>query len=252
MVSVTWLGHSAVVLEMAGVRLMTDPLIRPHAGVLRRRGGPPASRHWREIDAVLLSHLHHDHADLRSLRMLDQVPILAAPRNATWLRRRGLRGVPLEGWTDLGGVDVLPVPAVHHSRPMPHRPNDALGHLIRSDHATVWAAGDTSLYDAMRDMPSWAGRESIDVALIPIGGWGPRLSPGHMGPEEAAVACAMTGARVAIPVHWGTFHVPPVGRFGDWMDRPADLFADALARIAPGCTLVRLQPGETCESVLDR
>ena len=253
MVSVTWLGHSAAVLEMGGVRLMTDPLLRPYAaGVLRRRDGAPDRRHLRGIDAVLLSHLHHDHADLRSLRMLDPVPILTAPRNAAWLRRRGLRGVSLEGWTDLGGVDVLPVPAVHQSRPMPHRPNDALGHLVRSASESVWAAGDTSLYDAMRELPTWAGRDCIDVVLVPIGGWGPRLSPGHMGPEEAAVACAATRARFAIPVHWGTFHVPPIGRFGDWMDRPADLFADALSRIAPGCTLVRLRPGETCESVLDR
>ena len=248
----TWLGHSAVVLELAGVRLVADPLLRPHAGVLRRRGGPPAERHWQAIDAVLLSHLHHDHADLRSLRMLDQVPILTAPRNAAWLRRRGLRGVALEDWMDCGGVEVLPVPAVHRSRPMPHRPNDALGHLVRSDSASVWVAGDTSLYDGMRELPVWAGRDCIDVVLVPIGGWGPRLSPGHMGPEEAAVACAMTHARFAIPVHWGTFHVPPIGRFGDWMDRPAELFADALSRIAPGCKLVWMQPGETCGSVLDR
>src|SRR4051794_33311211 len=109
---------------------MADPLLRPHAGVLRRRGGPPVREHWRAIDVVLLSHLHHDHADLRSLRMLDPLPILTAQRNAAWLRRRGLNGVPLEGWTDLGGVEVLPVPAVHGSRPMPHRPNDALGHLL--------------------------------------------------------------------------------------------------------------------------
>jgi len=249
---VTWLGHSTVVVEMAGVRLLTDPLLRPHIGALRRRAGRPVHEQWRLIDAVLLSHLHHDHADLPSLRMLGQVPVLTTPRNAAWLRRRGLRGVPVEGWLDIGAVGVVTVPAVHHSRPMPHRPNDAVGHLLQSGSASVWVAGDTSLYDGMRELPSWVGGDRVDVAVLPIGGWGPRLSPGHMGPEEAAVACAMTGARFAVPVHWGTFHVPPIGLFGDWMDRPADLFADALARIAPDCTLVRLHPGETCASVLDR
>lgn len=177
--------------------------------------------------------------------MLGAVPILTARRNADWLLRRGLQGVPVEDWIDVGGVAVRGVPAVHHSRPMPHRPNDAVGHLVRSDSASVWLAGDTSLFDEMRHLASWAGGERIDVAVVPIGGWGPRLSPGHMGPEEAAVACAMTAARFAVPVHWGTLHVPPTGLFGDWMQRPVDLFVDALSRVAPGCRLVRLRPGES-------
>jgi L-ascorbate metabolism protein UlaG (beta-lactamase superfamily) len=248
-VSLTWLGHATVVLELAGTRLLTDPLLRPHAGVLRRRAEPSRSEHWRSVDAVLLSHLHHDHADLRSLRMLGSAPVLTGSRSAAWLRRRGLSGVSPVGWQDVGEVAVRLVPAVHVSRPMPHRPNDAHGHLVRSATALVWVAGDTSLYDGMRDLPAWAGRDHVDIAVVPIGGWGPRLSPGHMGPTEAATACAVTGARAALPVHWGTLHVPPTGLFGDWMDRPLDLFADALHRIAPACHLVRLLPGETCSSV---
>ena len=86
--SVTWLGHSTVLLEIAGTRLLTDPLLRPHAGVLRRRTPRPTEEHWREVDAVLLSHLHHDHAHLRSLRELGPVPILTGRENATWLRAR--------------------------------------------------------------------------------------------------------------------------------------------------------------------
>jgi L-ascorbate metabolism protein UlaG (beta-lactamase superfamily) len=248
--SVTWLGHSTVLLEIAGTRLLTDPLLRPHAGLLRRRTPRPTEEHWREVDAVLLSHLHHDHAHLRSLRELGPVPILTGRENAAWLRGRDLPGVPLEGWRDVGEVSVRLVPAVHHSRPMPHRPNEAHGHLLRSESAAVWVAGDTSLYDGLQELPAWAGRDRIDVAVVPVGGWGPRLSPGHMGPEEAAVACAETGARYAVPVHWGTFHVPPTGWFGSWTRRPLELFADALARIAPHCHLVPLRAGGE-RSVLD-
>ncbi len=245
MIEMTWLGHSTVVVDTAGSRLLSDPLLRKHTGPLRRLGAPPEVEAWTGADAVLLSHLHHDHADLRSLRRLGQVPILTSPANAAWLRRRGLTGVTDGGWWRLGEVEVRLVRAEHHSRPMPHRPNDAHGHLLRTPEALVWLAGDTSLYDDMRHLPALADRRSLDVAVVPIGGWGPRLSPGHLGPEEAAVACAWTGARYAVPVHWGTFHVPPIGLLGSWMLQPLDEFADALHRIAPGCRLVQLPQGGT-------
>ena len=246
----TWLGHSTVVLEVDGRRLVTDPMLRPHHGLLRRRGEPPAGHHWSSVDAVLLSHLHHDHADLRSLRSLGTVPVLTGTENARWLRRRGLRGASPDdvpgGWYGVGGdVAVRLVRAVHHSRPMPHRPNVAHGHLVRTPTETIWCAGDTSLYDAMRHLPELAGRTHLDLAVVPIGGWGPRLSPGHLGPEEAAVACALTSARFALPVHWGTLHAPFLHRFGDWMDRPLAQFTDAVARIAPDCEVVALEPGGT-------
>jgi L-ascorbate metabolism protein UlaG (beta-lactamase superfamily) len=244
-IEVTWLGHASVVLGIAGRRLLTDPLLRPHAGVLRRRGRRPSRHHWTGSDAVLLSHLHPDHADLPSLRWLGEVPILTGRRNAEWLGRRGLTGVALEDWLDLGGVEVRLVPAVHHSRRMPHRPNDAHGHLVRTPEVTVWIAGDTSLHDGIRGLGPVAGQEHVDIAIVPIGGWGPRLSPGHLGPEEAALACAWARARFAVPVHWGTFHVPPTGHFGGWMDRPGPQFAAALHDLAPACRLVRLGQGDT-------
>ena len=78
----TWLGHSTVVLDVDGTRLLTDPLLRRHAGLLRRRGDPPARGHWQNVDSVLLSHLHHDHADLPSLGMLPKgTPVVTAPPN---------------------------------------------------------------------------------------------------------------------------------------------------------------------------
>lgn len=244
MLQVTWLGHSTVVIDVAGRRLITDPLLRRHSGALRRRGRPPGTHQWQGVDAVLLSHLHHDHAELRSLRMLGNAPVVTGPANAAWLRRRGLRGVDPQGWYDLGsGVLVRLVKAVHHARPMPHRPNEAHGHLLRADDAAVWVAGDTELYDEMSELPRDAGCDRIDLAVVPVGGWGPRLSPGHMGPEEAAVACAMTRSRWVLPYHWGTHHAPLVGRLGDWMDRPLVRLEEALARTAPGCRIVRAVPG---------
>lgn len=246
--SLAWLGHSTVVIDLDGVRILTDPLLRPHAGLLRRIAPRPDPAEWHRPDAVLISHLHHDHAELRSLRMLPDVPVMSSPTNAAWLRRRGLASAAALGeeWTRLAGgsVDVRLVPAVHHHRPMPHRPNDAHGHLVRGPSAALWVAGDTSLYPEMSSLPAMAGGR-IDVAIVPIGGWGPRLSEGHMNPEQAARACAISGARWAVPVHWGTLHPPLVARFGkEWLETPGEHFAEALRREAPGCEAVVLEPGE--------
>ena len=248
-IEVTWLGHSTVVLDVDGTRLLTDPLLRRHAGILRRRGVPPPREAWRDVDTVLLSHLHHDHADLKSLELLpDGTPVVTAAANVRWLRRHQLAGVsPAPGqWIGVAKSPTVAVrlcPAVHRARPMPHRPNGVTGHLVRSGAGAVWLAGDTSLFDDMTRIPEWSGAH-VALAVVPIGGWAPRLSEGHMGPTEAAEACAMVGARNAVPVHWGTLHTPggrnlPRG----WMDRPASEFASALSRLAPGCRLLSLGIG---------
>jgi L-ascorbate metabolism protein UlaG (beta-lactamase superfamily) len=278
-VRVTWLGHSTVVIDLTGAdgrttRLVTDPLLGRHAGMLRRRGDQPAPEAWGGADAALVSHLHHDHAELRSLRLLGDVPVLAAPANARWLRGKGLRGVGLEGawhdsaphgaggwhaggwhageWHDVAGAQVRLTPAVHGHRPMPHRPNAAVGHLVRAavvgggaPGPTLWAVGDTERFPAVGRVRDLAGGR-LDVALVPVSGWGPRLSGGHLGPAAAAEVCAEVGARVAIPVHWGTLHAPG-GRYlpPGWMDHAGVAFAAALRRAAPGATAVVLRPGES-------
>ena len=245
---VTWLGHSTVVLDLDGARILTDPLLHAHAGPLRRLAPRPAPASWSRPDAVLLSHLHHDHAELRSLRLLPGVPLMSAPANVAWLRRRKLSSTtPLgDHWTPVAhGVEVRQVPADHHHRPMPHRPNDAHGHLVRGPSATVWVAGDTGLYPEMAALPEMAGGP-IDLALVPVWGWGPRLSAGHLTPEEAARAVALAGARFAVPVHWGTLHPPFATRFAtEWLELPGRRFAHALAHEAPDATAVVLDPGQS-------
>jgi len=249
---VTWLGHSTTVLDLPGARVLTDPLLREGALPLRRRGPCPAPQAWEGTDAVLLSHLHHDHADLRSLHMVSSRPVVTTLRNARWLRRHGIAGVDgrWDRWQRCGAAAELAVrlvPAVHHSRPMPHRPNDSSGHLIRSGGFIVWVAGDTALFDGMRDLPDVAGGR-IDLAVLPIGGWGPRLSNGHMDPTQAAEACALVRPRWVLPVHWGTLHLPGMrNRPRGWMERPGDLFGHEVARLAPGCHAMVLGIGEEAE-----
>jgi L-ascorbate metabolism protein UlaG (beta-lactamase superfamily) len=247
-VRVAWLGHATVVLDLDGTRVLTDPLLQKNAGPLRRRPPPPDPASWRDVDAVLVSHLHVDHAELGSLRMLGATPKLSAASNASWMRRRGLAGVGSlsERWVRLpqGEVETRLVRADHRHRQMPHRPNAAHGHLLRGRSARIWVAGDTSLHPEMSALADLAGGP-VDLALVPVGGWGPRLSPGHMDATQAATAVARSGARYAVPVHWGTLHPPFLDRLGtDWLDEPGRQFAEALAQQAPGCRAVVLAPGE--------
>src|SRR5262245_16667235 len=95
MLALTWLGHSTVVIEIGDARLVTDPLLHRHAPPLRRRGSKPDRAAWADADAVLLSHLHHDHAELRSLRLLEPAPIVTARANAEWLRAKDRKSTRL-------------------------------------------------------------------------------------------------------------------------------------------------------------
>jgi L-ascorbate metabolism protein UlaG (beta-lactamase superfamily) len=264
MIRLTWIGHATVVIDLAGVRLVTDPLLRRHAGALRRVGPRPDPRAWADPDAVLVSHLHPDHASVASLRTLTGVPMLTGPANARWLRRRvgvAVGEASEDAWTPVapgrsvgspttqptGPVAVRLVRADHTARPMPHRPNDAHGHLIRSDTGTVWFAGDTSLYDEMSGLPALAGGR-IDVALLPIHGWGPRLSAGHMGPIEAVEACVRVRPGAVLPIHYGTLHPPGFKPFGlDWMHQPLAEFGAELAARCPEVTQLRAAPGDSVD-----
>ena len=136
---------------------------------------------------------------------------------------------------------------------MPHRPNAATGHLVRvrpgaageRSGLRVWVVGDTEHYPTMAHLPVLAGG-AVDVALVPVGGWGPRLSGGHLGPAQAARACAEAGVGVAIPVHWGTLHAPGVRDLPrGWMDHAGAAFEAAAHRTAPTTQVVVLRPGGT-------
>ncbi len=250
MLELTWLGHATVVLDLGGVRLVTDPLLRRHTSGLVRDSAPDPVA-WRGSDLVLLSHLHHDHADVGSLRRLEGVPVASGAANARWAARYtgNPRALQPGRWHEVpsaaGGVQVRLVRADHGHRPMLHRPNDSHGFLLRTDDLVVWFAGDTDLHDDMGGLADVAGRP-IDLALVPVGGWGPRLSGGHLGPGEAAEACRRVGAAHAVPIHYGTLH--PVlwpARARAWMTAPLPQFAAALAATSPGTRLHPLRVGAT-------
>jgi L-ascorbate metabolism protein UlaG (beta-lactamase superfamily) len=238
----TYVGHATVLVEMAGVRMLTDPLLRGRLAHIRRRVPVPSSEELLPLDAILISHAHADHLDLRSLRRVAGSCTVIAPRGcARILRRADARQIIelAEGETcSVGPIGVTAVPAVHDGRRHPlGRAMPALGFLLDGP-SHVYFAGDTDLFD---DMAKLAGR--VDVALLPIAGWGPRLPRGHLDPISAARAAALIRPAVAVPIHWGTMRSVGMRRDAD-PRAPAQAFADAVGSLDVPVTARILMPGE--------
>jgi L-ascorbate metabolism protein UlaG (beta-lactamase superfamily) len=234
-----------MVIELDGARLLTDPLLRHRIGPLVRVA-PVATEGLGRLDAVLLSHLHADHTDLPSLRRIASGTAVLAPYPAgSWLRRKGITGVRelrARDEANIGPVMVAATPAIHDRRRRPLGPAaDPIGYVV-SGSRSVYFAGDTDLDPAMADL-----RGSIDVALVPIWGWGRSVGAGHLDPRGAAVAVALIAPAVAIPIHWGTFALRGLAPRQSDLQRPAHEFAALATRFAPEVDVRVLAPGERIE-----
>jgi L-ascorbate metabolism protein UlaG (beta-lactamase superfamily) len=239
----TWVGHATVRLEIDGTRLLTDPSLRRRMAHLRRgRRAPPGVTDG--LDGVLISHAHLDHLDFGSLRAVRDGPRLVVPRGVGRLlrRRRGLSDVvEVEPGDEvrIGSLTVTATHAEHDGRRLTGTAGPALGYLVAGT-ARVYFAGDTGPFAGMADL---AG--DLDVALLPVWGWGPGIGPGHLDPRTAAQTLLLLRPRIAIPVHWGTYWPlwmlrPPA--YASW---PGPAFAREAARVAPDVEVRVLAPGET-------
>ena len=241
--TVTWLGHATVLLDIDGVRVLTDPVLRGRIGPLVRIADPVDPSAGGPVDCVLLSHLHADHTDPATLRRLARHgPVVAPWSAAPWLRRAGVSDVHEVRPGDevaIGRLRVIATPAIHDRRRWRFGPEaDPVGYVVRGS-VSAYFAGDTDLFDAMADLS-----ESLNLALLPVWGWGPSVGEGHLDPERAARAAALINPAVAIPIHWGTFALPrPLRSSGDpaW---PAKQFAALAHRYAPSVQVRVLAPGE--------
>ena len=242
---ITFLGHSTVLVEMGKTRVLTDPVLHDRVTMLRRAVTPLPDELYRDIDFVVISHMHHDHLDLRSLRMLGtDTPLIVPVGAGAYVRRAGFREVSelAVGKSEtVAGVTITTTPAEHSGFRPPFGPSaEAVGYVLDHDSERVYFAGDTDIFPAMADL---AG---IDLALLPVWGWGPRLGPGHMDPERAAEAARVLQPRAAVPIHWGTLWPLGMGRvMPQRLSRPPLDFAAAAERHAPEVRVLLTPPGES-------
>lgn len=240
-----WLGHSTVVLDLPGFRLMTDPFLRDRLGPLRRHGPIPRPGAIGPVGFVAISHAHPDHFDPASLKAISGDPLVIVPRGLGGaVRRSGLRAREIdvgETVTLVANWTISAVPARHWRWPGAPRAA-AIGYLIEGPgRRGIYFAGDTAPYPAMAGFAS-----RVDVALLPVGSWGPHLGPGHLTPRSAARVAAELGARLVVPIHWGTLYPPHFERwFDDRLTRPALRFAEWADRLAPGTEVRALEVGGT-------
>ncbi len=230
-----------MLLELDGLRVLTDPVLRDRVGPLLRVAPSLAGEAVGPVDVVLLSHLHADHTDLPSLRGLTPAPSVLVPHPAAaWLARKGIgdvRDVRAGDEIPIGSLRITAIPAIHDRRRGPLGPAaDPLGYVVRGSRSAYFA-GDTDLSSTMADL-----RGSIDVALLPVWGWGRGVGPGHLDPIRAAQAAAVIAPAIAIPIHWGTYTLPSPARRD--LERPAREFAALASRSAPAVDVRILAPGE--------
>ncbi|MGB7291180.1 MAG: MBL fold metallo-hydrolase [Thermodesulfobacteriota bacterium] len=241
--NITYVGHATVLIEMNGMRILTDPVLRHRLGLLRHRRTVIAPADYDNIDAVLISHVHLDHLDIPSLRLVEKgTPIIVPQGTRKLLHRRGFRNIVemhIGDSMNIGSISVRSTYAHHGgTRYLFGTRADSMGYIIDGSHS-IYFAGDTDLFPEMADLS-----DDLDLALLPIWGWGPTLSKGHLNPYSAAEALRLLSPRFAIPIHWGTLH--PLGM--GWMKPrflydPPDDFVRHAATIAPDVKIHVVKPG---------
>ena len=217
---VTWLGHSTTLIEIDGVRVLTDPVWNERTSPLSwagpQRWYPPliSIEDLPTIDAVLISHDHYDHLDLPSIQALNDgeqvfvVPLGVGAHLEYW----GVASnqiVELDWWEihTMGDVTLTCAPARHASGRMMLDYNQTLwaGYALQGPEHNVFFSGDTGLFTGMTTIGEQLG--PFDLALIEVGAYGQAWPDWHIGPEQAVEATIMLQAEQLLPIHWGLFNL---------------------------------------------
>lgn len=227
---VTWLGHSTVLLELDGRRVLTDPVFGERAspvsfaGPRRFHPVPAALDELPPLDAVLLSHDHFDHLCAPTIAALarTRVPIVTALGVGAHLEALGVDPAQITelDWhehAEVGGVRFTATPSQHFSgRGLTDR-NTTLwaSWVIEAERRKVFFSGDTGLFPELADIGRRHG--PFDLVMLEVGAYHPAWGSIHLGPENALTAFEMLGGGTLLPVHWGTFNLA----LHDW-DEPAE------------------------------
>ncbi len=249
----TWFGHSSLLVEIDGHRVLTDPMWSERASPVswlgpQRYFAPlvPLSR-LPTLDAVVISHDHYDHLDQATIHAMKDwnvrfvVPLGLGAHLARWGVPEA-RIVELDWWqtAKVNGLTIVSTPARHASGRM-LIDNDAklwAGYALVGDKHRVFFSGDSGLFPALKDVGERLG--PFDLTMIEAGQYNQAWPDWHMGPEQAVAAHQMVRGRVLLPIHWGLFTLA----FHGWTE-PCER-ALAAAQQA-GVTIVVPRPGQSFE-----
>jgi L-ascorbate metabolism protein UlaG (beta-lactamase superfamily) len=246
---VTWFGHSSTLVEIDGVRVLTDPIWSERASPVQWIGphrwfAPPLPlEQLPAVDVVVISHDHYDHLDRATIVAMKQwhnvfvVPLGIGAHLEHW----GIppqRIIELDWWQSarVGTLEVTATPSRHASGRLKPESDTTLwsGFALRGPAHRVWYSGDTGFFAGMREIGERLG--PFDLTMIESGQYDAAWPDWHLGPEQALAAHRLVRGKVMLPVHWGLFKLAPHG----WTE-PGER---ALA--AADCAGVRLllpQPG---------
>ena len=221
-VRVTWIGHAGFYVEIGERSVVIDPNWAKWLGFLKRIREPGLHLHeLPEVDLVLVSHAHPAHMHKKSLKILQSSNGVIVPTgSASLVKRLGFPAVhEMQVWDmmEFDGMEVIHTPAMHWGARFIHDTHrDYGGYIVRAGGRSVYHCGDSAYFPGFAEI---GARHDIDVALMPIGAYdAPSGRPVHMNPEEAVRAFIELGAKVLIPMHYGTFplgnepHDEPVER----------------------------------------
>jgi len=242
--TVTWVGHSTLLVQMGHVTFLTDPTWSDTASPIAvgpRRFVEPglAFDALPSIDFVVVSHNHYDHMDLDTLRSLAErgSRIFVPLGNAITLRAAGVEAVEELDWWEtrtVGEVEVHCVPARHWSRRGLFDEDRALwsGWVVKATDRRFYFAGDTGAFPGFEQIAARFG--PFDLAALPIGAYEPRamMAPAHLSPEEAVDAAIALQSTRSVAIHFGTFDLSD-----EPLDEPPRRFLAASAAAGRGGTV---------------
>lgn len=244
--TVTYLGHATMLIQMDGIILLTDPVFSDLSIYLKRKTKLPISRKTlRELTkVVLISHNHYDHFSMKAVRYLrDKVFVVPLGFKRYFRSRKSTKPICLDWFEQASfqGLKITFLPSQHWSRRTLRDTNRTLwgGFLIEGSAGSVYFSGDTGYFQGFKEIGS---RFNIDIALLPIGAFAPRwlMKPVHLSPYEAVRAARDLKASFMIPFHWGTYQIS---------DEPLLLPIQLLERIryrdSNLIEIIPLMPGKT-------